>query len=87
MLLIALGIGRKINYCYLLIFFCVVLSSFMQMILVLGLLFVVMYKSVVIYQNTTLCHKLRVCNFITYNNFNSLLQMLYFQIVGGRYCS
>lgn len=63
MLLIALGIGRKINYCYLLIFFCVVLSLFMQMILVLGLLFVVMYKSVVIYQNTTLCHKLRVCNF------------------------
>ena len=63
MLLIALGIGRKINYCYLFIFFCVVLSLFMQMILVLGLLFFVMYKSVVIYQNTTLCHKLRVCNF------------------------
>ena len=65
MLLIALGIGRKINYCYLFIFFLCgsILINFMQMILVLGLLFVVMYKSVVIYQNTTLCHKLRVCNF------------------------
>ena len=61
MLLIALGIGKKINCYYLFIFRGSVLiyvdDSFP------GIFMSYIYKSVLIYQNTTLCHKLHVCNF------------------------